>query len=182
MERIRPIRYRPDWSKIPLDKIIPRMHTFNIPYEEIRASNPWVSDEEFEEWLLENRGSSSDPVSFTKILRLQPQKTAFPELNKIFEIFKPERLNFTVLASGTGYPPHRDVHRTANINFIAPAPQRGRIMVLDEQYTWDRFVLDPSVKHAVESVPCERFTMMASWNEKSYEEICGQLEEDGWLY
>ena len=181
MERIRPIKYRPDWSKIPIDDIIKQMHNFNIPYEEIRASNPWVSDEEFEAWLLENRGSASNPATYTKILRVAPQKTAFPELNKIFEIFKPERLNFTLLAEGTGYPPHRDVHRRANINFIAPAPQKGKIMVEDKYYTWDRFVLDPSVKHAVQSVPCTRFTMMASWNDKSYEEICEQLESDGWL-
>ena len=83
----------------------------------ISSPNPWVSDKEFQEWLLENRGSATEPVSDTKILRLRPANTPFPELNKIFQTFRPERLNFTILAKGTGYPPHRDVHRTCNINF-----------------------------------------------------------------
>jgi hypothetical protein len=180
MERIRPIKYITDWSKIPLNWILQNMETFNVPYEDIRKSNPWVSDKEFQEWLLENRGSATEPVSDTKILRLRPANTPFPELNKIFQTFRPERLNFTILAKGTGYPPHRDVHRTCNINFIAPGP-RGRIMVEDIEYNYDRFVLDPSVKHAVESCDQERFTMMASWSQKSYTDVCEVLEKDGWL-
>ncbi len=180
MERIRPIRYKPDWSKIPVDNILEQMHDFIIPYEEIRASNPWCTDEEFEAWIQENR-SDTPTGTYTKILRVAPQKTAFPELNRVFDTFKPERVNFTQLAEGTGYPPHRDVHRKCNINFIAPAPHRGDIMVEDKYYTWDRFVLDPTVKHAVSAVPCKRFTMMVSWNDKTYEEICEQLERDGWL-
>ena len=187
MERIRPIRYRPDWSKIPVEFLRSKMQVFKIDLEEIKASNPWCTEEQFEEWkTAEGTLGMNNPDTYSRILRLPPQKTKYTELNKIFENFNynMDFISFVELPANTGYPPHRDVKRSCNINFIRPSTDGTPVAPLvigDKTYNWDRFVFDPKPMHYVPAVPTTRFTMMLTYMTTSYEEVLENLTRDGWV-
>mgnify|MGYP001473088859 FL=1 len=50
MERIRPIRYRVNWDKIPVDLLLSKMEVFKLTLEDVMSSNPWCTPEQFEAW------------------------------------------------------------------------------------------------------------------------------------
>ena len=187
MERIRPIRYRPDWSKIPVEFLRSKMEVFKIDLDEIRASNPWCTDEQFEQWKTsEGTLGMNNPDTYSRIVRLPPQKTKWEELNKIFNNFNynMDFISFVELPVNTGYPPHRDVQRSCNINFIRPSTDGTPVAPLvigDKTYNWDRFVFDPKPMHYVPAVSTTRFTMMLTYMTTSYEEVLENLTRDGWV-
>ena len=186
MERIRPIKYRPDWSKLPIKMLISKMVEFKLPMDRIRDSNPWCTDEEFEEWKLSEGVLGRDnPNTFSRIARLPRQRTKYSELNKSFDNFKCDMITVVELPPGTGYPPHRDANRSVNINFIMPnecGTPVAPIVVEDVEYNYDRFVIDVhNQKHSVPSVPVTRLTMMLTYLTATYEEVVEELQANGWV-
>lgn len=186
MERIRPIKYIPDWSKIPIKLLISKMVEFKLPMDRIRDSNPWCTDEEFEEWKLsEGTLGRDNPNTFSRIARLGRQRTKYSELNKIFDNFKCDMITVVQLPPGTGYPPHRDANRSVNINFIMPnecGTPIAPIIVEDVSYNYDRFVIDVhNQKHSVPSTEVTRLTVMLTYLWATYEEVVEELSDNGWL-
>ena len=186
MERIRPIKYRPDWSKLPIKYLISKMVEFKLPMDRIRDSNPWCTDEEFEEWKLSEGVLGRDnPSTFSRIVRLPRQHSGHKELDKIFDNFKCDMITVVELPAGTGYPPHRDANRSVNINFIMPnecGTPVAPIIVEDVEYNYDRFVIDVhNQKHSVPSVPVTRLTMMLTYLTATWEEVTEELRANDWL-
>ena len=188
MERIRPIRYRVNWDNIPVDLLLSKMEVFKLTLEDVMSSNPWCTPEQFEAWKKsEGTLGMDNPDTYSRIVRLPKQKTNWPELNKIFDTFHygtMDYISFVELPKGTGYPPHRDIHRSCNINFIRPSTDGTPVVPLvigDTVYNYDRFVFDPKPMHYVPAVNTTRFTIMLTWKNTSYEEVLDNLERDGWV-
>lgn len=181
-QRIRPVKYIPDWKQIPTKLISSKMQDFEIPYKTIRESNPWATDEEYAAWQKQ-----WDKRSKSRIVRLKPRKYPWPEINKLFDIFGfgcLDLISFVELPKGTGYPPHIDTHRSCNINFIRPSTDNtalAPIVIEDNVYNWDRFVFDPKIRHSVPAVDTTRFTMMLTYLDTPYDEVLGYLRRDGWV-
>jgi len=118
----------------------------------------------------------------TRIARLPPQTSKVDELNKIFENFGYDKMNyisFIELPANVGYPSHVDTARGCNINFVkAPA---SPIIYNGKQYNWDRFFMDPSIHHEVPANEVARFTIMLTYMDSSYDEIHELLKRDGWV-
>ena len=82
MERIRPIRYRPDWSKIPVDFLLTKMEVFKLTLEDVMASNPWCTPEQFEAWKKsEGTLGMDNPDTYSRIIRVPPSTRKWPELH-----------------------------------------------------------------------------------------------------
>ena len=99
--------------------LISNMVEFKLPMDRIRDSNPWCTDEEFEQWKLsEGILGRDNPNTFSRIIRLPRQKSGYPpELQKIFDNCKCDMITVVELPPNSGYPAHRDANRSVNINF-----------------------------------------------------------------
>lgn len=184
--RIRAVKYKPDWSQIPVEQLRKAQVKFEIDNETIRKSNPWCTEEELENWRTsEGTLGNLNPDTYSKIVRVSPKGTEHcPELRKIVEESKCDFISFVELPAGTGYPPHRDVHRTCNINFIRPSTDGQKVSPLvigSETFHLDRFIFDPKPMHYVPALSTERFTMMLTFTKESYESVVQRLEQNGWL-
>tara|TARA_B100000287_G_scaffold247095_1_gene232273 strand:- start:5560 stop:6078 length:519 start_codon:yes stop_codon:yes gene_type:complete len=172
MERIRPIKYRPDWNNIPVDWLISKMELY-------RAPGSSDLNEEFESTAAERTN--------TKIVRIPPQHTNWEELNKVFRIFDfgcMDYLSFIELPANVGYPSHVDKLRSCNINFVRPTTDGTPVSPIkfgERVYEWDRFFMDPSVHHEVPASSSTRFTMMCTYLNTPYDKILKYLQRDGWV-
>ena len=173
MERIRPIKYRPDWNKIPVDLLISKMEIYRPPKD---GSN---YNKEFESTATERTN--------TRIARIPPQHTNWEELNKIFRSFDfgcMDYISFIELPANVGYPSHVDKLRSCNINFVRPTTDGTPVSPIkfgDTEYHYDRFFMDPSVHHEVPASSSTRFTIMCTYLNTPYDTILTYLQRDGWV-
>ena len=188
MDRIRPIKYKVDWTKIPYTKLLENMEVFRLSDDDIRKSRPDLTDKELKDFKNKGgTGSGWNQNSYSKIVRVANQNlNSYPELEKIFTNFGygcMDYISFVELPAGTGYPPHRDAYRSCNINFIMPNGSMpiAPLILNGNVYNYDRFVFDPQYEHEVPAVNTTRFTMMLTYTTASFEKITGLLKRDGWM-
>ena len=177
MERIRPIKYRPDWSQIDLRNLKKYFTQFKLTPEDVRKSNPWASQEEIDEWV-----TKSDRWSHYKQARFSP-KSPLPrgleEVNTLLGYGVANSINLMLLPAGQEIPDHADIIRKCGINF---SKQMGApIIVEDTEYNFDRFVFDSTVKHSVPVHTRDRITLQVAFYDNEYSDILNRLQKDGWV-
>ena len=172
MPRILPIRYRPDWSKIPVQKYIRGM----VPVVYTK-----IADHMKLQITEEQRNTETSWDGTYKMVKIPPGYIPDAEVQRAIKTLgygKVKWCNFMWLPKGYELFTHQDRSRKCAINFVQ---SMANPFVFDgKAYNYDRFFFDCGVPHSV-PVGEDRISMQLAFHDHDFEEILEHLKADGWV-